>query len=241
VEPATRMTGVSLADLLSPRFAPIQERLLPLLGPGEIVTLLMTSKQFSKIKEELRRKNYDINRLLKRWFRDPVAFRSTQAQCDALIAGALVRQYFSRSTHLSDSMELYIGKCRVEHENIMITFFKEDGYTGHSKTTHTKPDVNGKELTTWLYPPCRHEPPVPAVLLRASMTSELNFISCSKAYSLTPRATFIRKEAYSFAAERSSEVVFQQNIVEGIQTKFCAAGSDFKLRCRRRRVKDRDT
>jgi hypothetical protein len=52
----------------------------------------MTSKQLSKINEELRHKDYDINRLLKRWFRDPIAFRSAQAQCDALTTGPFARQ-----------------------------------------------------------------------------------------------------------------------------------------------------
>jgi hypothetical protein len=59
--PGSRNTSrIQLSDLLSTRFAPIQERLLPLLGVAEIVALTNTSKKFAEMNEVLRMKEYNI-------------------------------------------------------------------------------------------------------------------------------------------------------------------------------------
>jgi hypothetical protein len=74
-------SNITLADLLSSRFAPIQEALLPLFDPKSIVALSKTSKEIRTTV----RKIPNINKELKTFFKDPRGFRSVQAQCDALI------------------------------------------------------------------------------------------------------------------------------------------------------------
>jgi hypothetical protein len=101
----------------------------------------------------------------------------------------------------------------------MNSFLEEQGYVGDGET-FTKRDVEGKKLTVCLWWNGTIESPVLAVLKCVTMTSELNFISWSTAYSLTPRATFTRKGAFPFEAERWAGIAPQQNIAEGIQNKF---------------------
>jgi hypothetical protein len=190
---ARNATRIELSDLLSTRFAPIQERLLPLLGVVEIVALTKTSKKFADMNEALRTKEYSINLKLKRWFSDPVAFRSVQAQCDALIIGDFARQFFPRLTALTNSLTLSLGDPYMS----IVKFLTADGYAHIESGEYRKTCADGEVRTVFVYYSCSNlHPPVHLALKTADTTAKLQVIAWNKAYSLYPYVTFIEKKSY---------------------------------------------
>jgi hypothetical protein len=84
-------TDIMLSDFLNTRFAPIQEALLPLLDPTEIIALMKSSKALhDSLTRTLKTKEHNINAHLSQFFKDPRAFRSIQAAPDAVISGRYV-------------------------------------------------------------------------------------------------------------------------------------------------------
>ncbi|KAF2993576.1 hypothetical protein E8E13_000011 [Curvularia kusanoi] len=100
---------VSLIDLLSNTYAPVQMMILPYLDVADVIALTLTCKGFDQLQPTLKVTSYDVNRFLKRFFDDPLEFRSVQAECGAIIVGAEVRNWFSRSTLAPCNLEIHVA------------------------------------------------------------------------------------------------------------------------------------
>jgi hypothetical protein len=213
---ASMSTTANLCDLLSSRFAPIQEALVELLAITELVALQQTCRTLSvDISDKLKSTDFNINIKLKHWFTDPLAFHTTQAKFNALILGRFPFHFMSRRTIQDDI--LYIA-CD-EQPNAMKAFLKVDGYARCSRSRaeeksleliqhrsseagdpqyrlslYEKIDANGEtsEVMIW-----KDSTPVSTLLFRtAPTTADLHIVSWNKAYSLYPQRTMLAKEAY---------------------------------------------
>ncbi|KAF1937455.1 hypothetical protein EJ02DRAFT_55469 [Clathrospora elynae] len=197
----SQVTRVTLADLLSTRFSPIQETLLPLFHQADIIALMKTSKDIhANVHYELKAKAFDINVKLRNFFKDPHAFRSVQAKCDALIPGDFARKFFDRTPFRA--LVIYVDK----DADGMKAYLEADGYTIVKSVVEDDP---ADDLTGTTYRKRTHgslfkvvvvysktHPARIMVLQGARTTGDLNFISWNKAYSLVPFTTWVRKETY---------------------------------------------
>jgi hypothetical protein len=116
-------TDIMLSDFLNTRFAPIQEALLPLLDPTEIIALMKSSKALhDSLTRTLKTKEHNINAHLSQFFKDPRAFRSIQAAPDAVISGRYVNRFFIGS---GDRLLIVHAGRNVD---AIPTYLEADGY-----------------------------------------------------------------------------------------------------------------
>jgi hypothetical protein len=84
-----------LVDLLT-RYAPVQDTVLRHLSIGDIVALSRTAKELSGCVGLVERTQFDINKRLERFFKNPKAFRTLQAQHNIVITGCFVLGFMLR-------------------------------------------------------------------------------------------------------------------------------------------------
>jgi len=85
-----------LADLLK-RFTPVQDSVLRYLNIRDIVALSRTTKALSGCVDIVERTQFDVNTRLKRFFKNPKAFRSLQAKHNIVISGTFALRFISRN------------------------------------------------------------------------------------------------------------------------------------------------
>lgn len=88
---------VTLVDLLSTTYGPVQTMILPHMGVAEVIALTRTCKGFDQLQPILNSTAYNMDHSLMKFSNDPKKFRSILAKCGGLIAGAFARHFFSRS------------------------------------------------------------------------------------------------------------------------------------------------
>jgi hypothetical protein len=90
---------MDLPYLLSSSLAPVQDEIMNSLDPAEFVALDAVSRDVrASVKDCLRSTTHNINLRLAKFFKDPQAFRSVQAQTGALISGDFARAFFAGTT-----------------------------------------------------------------------------------------------------------------------------------------------
>jgi hypothetical protein len=120
---------------------PIFNNICAYLEPNDILLFKLTTKQLTPFFETLFRTQWNINRQLKHFVKDPINFRSHLAVYDALISGSFALQFFERRIWEDSDLDIYVenwialnnsdalGECLVVHE----------GYT----LQHTQTVANG--------------------------------------------------------------------------------------------------
>jgi hypothetical protein len=227
-------SSITLADLLSTRFAPIQQVLVPLLDPADIMFLFKACKDTCpNLLSFLQQFNWNINLRLRHFFEDPRAFRIVQAKCDALIVRDFARQFFNGSS-LHDLI-LYVDKDVESMEKYLqangytVCIFYRD-YPANTKelpgTAYSKVSTSGIELRVRVLSTNGYSPAVVSMLQHCGATSGLSFMSRNKAYSLLPLSTFIKKETYLLRGmddtrdlDDTIQAVIKSHEEEGIQWK----------------------
>ena len=88
-----------LLDLLDLNFAhPIFERLSPMIPVGDLISLTRTCKALSGLYRYRLQRDWNINKMLSRYFTEPRQFRSLMGKHNAFIAGFFAVEYFERAT-----------------------------------------------------------------------------------------------------------------------------------------------
>jgi hypothetical protein len=141
--PYNSPTMVSFIDLLSVRYAPIQQSLLHYLSPGSIAKLTCTCRAFGCLWPTLMASEYNINLRLRQFFKDSRAFRSVQGCCNALIIDGYVPDYFDffgRSDYLMYSLELH---CETKLVAPLAEYIKSEGYVEYNPWPYSPfvPDI----------------------------------------------------------------------------------------------------
>ncbi|OBZ78027.1 NADPH-dependent methylglyoxal reductase GRE2 [Grifola frondosa] len=87
---------------------PIYDKILSHLSPVSLVRLEKASCLTRFAAKDFASRAYNINRLLSRFFTDPIAFRSLQARTAALISGSFALQFFDRTFYPESDLDLYV-------------------------------------------------------------------------------------------------------------------------------------
>ena len=95
------------------RCYPFFIRLCEHLSIAEIITLTRTCKKYADLYQYLLPIQWDVNRGLHRFVRDPCGLRSQTAKSDALIAGSFVVQFFERTSWKPFDLDIFVedGEC----------------------------------------------------------------------------------------------------------------------------------
>ena len=87
---------------------PIFSRLCDFLAIGDIVALTRTCRQFANLYQLLLPVQWNVDRRLRRFVRNPAGLRSQMGQSDALISGSFAVQFFERATWLSADLDMFV-------------------------------------------------------------------------------------------------------------------------------------
>ncbi|KAJ4343410.1 hypothetical protein N0V95_006672 [Ascochyta clinopodiicola] len=182
---------VTLVDLLSTTYAPVQAMMLPHLGVAEVMALTRTCKGFGQLLHVLRATAWNIDYQLKKFFGNPKEFRSVLGKSEGVIAGSFARRFFSRCNITRDSIDIYVGD-----QDELVCYLKDDGYqcVDGSLVSFSKPVAKGENLLV-TFTRCSHSV-FEHLFGEVITTADLNFISWNKAYSLLPYSTFVERESF---------------------------------------------
>ncbi|KIJ41624.1 hypothetical protein M422DRAFT_255242 [Sphaerobolus stellatus SS14] len=87
---------------------PIEDSFLRYLNPVQTYQFSLINKAAYRAAQEYRSYVYDINRLLRHFFSDPIAFRTLQAQTGTIISGSMAVQFFSGTIWTNSDLDLYV-------------------------------------------------------------------------------------------------------------------------------------
>jgi hypothetical protein len=219
-----------LAALFTTQYAPVQSAMLAHLDVGEIVALSRTCKAIAPIWKTFIATSFDINRLLGEYFRDPKAFRSLQANHGVLIVEDVVRQFFARRTEGVHRLRLLVNE--KEYPGLH-TYLESEGYSFHAWAEYIKifhyeqTGDDGVRRKIVIAATDGHASPLSTLLLKASTTASLAFISWDNAYCLFPSATLIHH--HTFLIHELNDGMAKQLVrltEEGLRTQSVAWNSD---------------
>ncbi|KIJ35371.1 hypothetical protein M422DRAFT_136833, partial [Sphaerobolus stellatus SS14] len=87
---------------------PIENSFLHYLSPVQIYQYSLISRAAYHATQEYWTYVYDVNRILRHFFSDPIAFRCLQAQTGTLISGFIAVQFFARTFWKESDLDLYV-------------------------------------------------------------------------------------------------------------------------------------
>ena len=189
---------VTLIDLLSNTYSPIQASILSHLSIADVVNLNLTCKGFGQLQPTLMATSYNINRLLGEFVDDPLEFRSLQGNLGALITGDVIRGWFHRS--IAPDLHMLEIHVYMEHCDAIINYIEENGYETTSLLKWDEYLLSECRSTNSEHRFLIHghvNTPLSGIFYDSTFTSDLCFIAWNKAYALFPYTTFIRRECYS--------------------------------------------
>ena len=93
---------------------------------AEILRLMRTSKAFEVMARDFLRRAYNVNKPLRRFFQDPIAFRVMQYETGTVVSGSFALQFFVRSYYLTADLDLYVTHSGAEKVG---SWLQENGYT----------------------------------------------------------------------------------------------------------------
>lgn len=128
---------LTLEDLLE--HYTIRSSLFSSLDPVSLIRLQRASRKVHDLAPEIRRNQWNLNRFLLRWFRDPRSFRRQMADNDAIISGSAALQFLDRTQHRDSDLDvLFTGadgdwpqsiQCYEKLRNVAHHLIAAEGYT----------------------------------------------------------------------------------------------------------------
>ncbi|KAL6299604.1 hypothetical protein BKA93DRAFT_753336 [Sparassis latifolia] len=134
---------------------PAYDRILSCLSPASLVSMGRVSRITRRAVQDYSSRAFSVNRLLTRFFSDPVAFRSLQARTATLISGSFGVQLFDRSLYSESDLDLYphsqhvreVGEwLRREGYIFMPSSFQPESFLEASAADPIMTGVNGVNL-----------------------------------------------------------------------------------------------
>ncbi|KAI0076955.1 hypothetical protein K474DRAFT_1179966 [Panus rudis PR-1116 ss-1] len=77
--------------------------------PATLIRFSRSSRDAHAAVKDYMARRFNINKLLMRWFDDPLAFRCMQAETETLISGSTALQFFDRSHYPESDLNLFVG------------------------------------------------------------------------------------------------------------------------------------
>ncbi|MCJ1348685.1 hypothetical protein MMC31_006918 [Peltigera leucophlebia] len=177
-----------------------------LLPVDSIIALSQTCKPLSNLYKRIQPTQWNIDRRLKEYFKDPSRVRSLMGEFNALISGRFVVEFFERTKFPQKrSLEIYVRGA--EAAQFVPRLIQEDGYVlkvpiqevsfpnvvkeylHYERESSTGP----KQLRIGI---TRVIPIVAIINLERYSTICLNIISWNKAYAIFPKSSFISHKGF---------------------------------------------
>jgi hypothetical protein len=210
---------VTLVDLLSSTYAPVQTMILPYLDVASVTALTRTCKGFDQLQPILKATAYNINHQLRTWFKHPDEFRSFLGQCRGLIFSTFARRFMSR-LNLKDSSLDIVLEGSADDCYQMRQFLLGQGYASKPPRDDEYPGEmfwqEEMEVNVWY----SERAAIAWLFKDAVVTAELNVISWNAAYSLFPCSTFIKKDSFMLRSfDEGDRTLLAQLTREGLKSK----------------------
>ncbi|KAF5870909.1 uncharacterized protein Bfra_009464 [Botrytis fragariae] len=197
---------------------PIFDNICAHLDPNDILFFRLTTKQLASSFTSLFKTQWNINRQLTRFVKNPVGFRSKLAKHDALISGSFALQFFERRFWLDSDLDIYvqdannfrnpeqIGEYLVKHESYRLQGSKTEANGG--LMNHVGQLKYISQIESYLRTSSTKEKPIQiqiiyttnipfqAIIKGFHTSLVMNVISWDFAYSLFPDMSFIKRTAY---------------------------------------------
>lgn len=142
----------------------------------------------------LSRTGYDVNKYLKCFFSDPLAFRSEQAKSGGIHCGEFVSHFLARQRRDPPTLVINVEDFGYKMLNVYI---EQDGFVAKhadkSMTTFAKSGPGGDRSIRVINSDEKlfnEDSAVRVFLSYTGDTTELNLMMWNKVYSLFPKATF---------------------------------------------------
>lgn len=87
----------------------IYDSLFDALSPRNLFHVGQTSRFSRQAVRDYKRRAWDINKHLRRYFTDPIGFRALQAQTSAIICGSTAVQFLDRDFYPGSDLDLYVA------------------------------------------------------------------------------------------------------------------------------------
>lgn len=132
-------------------YYPFVIKLCEHLSIAEIVALTRTCKKYADLYQYLLPIQWNVDRRLRRFVRDPCGFRSQMAKSDALIAGSFVVQFLGRTSWKPSDLDIFVehgehGECANTFQRYLLD---KEGYEFSStEDTEYEPDYMATDYIT---------------------------------------------------------------------------------------------
>lgn len=136
-----RFSSFSLNEMTAPGFLdvfhlesryPIFDRICSYLPIASIIALTRTCRGLSGLYQSLLPLQWNVDRLLSRFVRDPQFFRSQLGRHNALVSGSVALQLFERVLWKESDLDIFIERGD-DAEAFAKYLTKEEGYKFHSR------------------------------------------------------------------------------------------------------------
>ncbi|EFW21532.1 conserved hypothetical protein [Coccidioides posadasii str. Silveira] len=204
-------TMLSFIDVFDPaRYYPVCLSLVDALDNISMLRLCMTCRTMRSLYECVHARQWDINRPLARFVEDPYHLRHLMKRANAIISGHLALQFFYGEYFPETGMDIFAPYSAYMVD--LVQYFVEiEGYSAKSSCpatwccpdtfcsgcssnkfkmkTFTQGDrvIRLAFIRTWTNP-------VKFILASFYGSAVMNFITYSKAYSVFPKATFVKRQ-----------------------------------------------
>ncbi|KAH7028191.1 uncharacterized protein B0I36DRAFT_365293 [Microdochium trichocladiopsis] len=181
----------------SGRYYPVLDRLFRHLSMADYITLRRVSRAFVSLDEYVQRQFWNSETWLATFVREVRHFRERIRESDAIIAGPYLLNFFALHKHPQQrsALDIYVA-TKAQAESLQSVLLYEqyapvDPESGFNKTTKR---FMWRHIDRQNIEICLHvtdRTPLLFVLLNASMTACLNFMTADRAYCMFPRLTFV--------------------------------------------------
>ncbi|KAF2119561.1 hypothetical protein BDV96DRAFT_642579 [Lophiotrema nucula] len=231
-----------LPDLISKNMLPAQESILSALDIADIIALKRTSKAFVDIDATLAITDFNINKKLQKFVRNPTEFRNLQAKYNFLIGGNFAINFFARNNAMPPKMCIHTEE---EHLPTLETYLLNEGYKSDVSAGWT---LEFKRLGIEIEVDClRDSPALYSLLDGREDTASVSFLSWNKAFALFGHSTYVAKEIYPLFQLQESMAQHYRYLANAgytmkkVHWKQAGCGGDCEIVTRPRRVGDRHT
>lgn len=124
----------------------IYDRVFSMLSPVARFNFSQSCKVVNYSNVDFERRAFNINTALKRFFANPLAFRSLQARTGSLISGSFALQFLNRTCYEGSDLDLYVHSGHTEEVGLWLM---QQGYAWlnrHSKPGRSQPTADPEEF-----------------------------------------------------------------------------------------------
>ncbi|KAI0337050.1 hypothetical protein BDW22DRAFT_1364556 [Trametopsis cervina] len=123
----------------------VTDHILTHCTPGTLARLAQTCRAFHNVVQAYSASVFDINAHFRRFFDDPLGFRSLQARTGALVSGSNALQYFGRVVYEESDLDLYVKVEKVLEVGQWLIGTAGYQFEPNTRTQNQQPGISFEE------------------------------------------------------------------------------------------------